>query len=333
MKTFLLVIQLLLAILCSTLALGVSATPQEFSEANRWAAAKFEGIPETKRAVGYLMVYLKAGQVGKNQVSTQGYGIYATGTSPLQVADKEYRQGLHCPSEGRVVVHLPAPGKDFEAIVGVDSNQVKGFYSNAGRGSVIATVEVGGKEVFRSGVMHEGMPGRPVKVNLNGATDFALGLNDAGGGTVQGVDFNQADWAEARVTLTDRSTVQLGDLPTGPMRSAYTTDPPFSFRYEDQPSTQLLKNFGTETRCPPAGRESDRAHFNLFRSKNRARGAMCGRGYTEISLRWNGRCTSRIQATIQRRSWKTSKRWTSDWSATMTVNSCCITAREVLIPA
>ena len=140
-------------------------------------------------------------------------------------------------------MHLPAPGKIFEAILGVDSNQVKGFYSNAGRGSEIATVEVGGEEVFRSGVMHEGMQGASLKVNLNGATEFSLGLKDAGGGTEQGVDFNQADWADARVSLVDGSTVRLGDLPIGPLRSPYTTEPPFSFRYGDEASAQLSKNW------------------------------------------------------------------------------------------
>jgi alpha-galactosidase len=241
MKLRLLSIQLLLSILCPTLAMGVSGTPQEFSQANRWVAAKFDGKADSKPAEGYLMVHLKSGQVGKNRVSTKGYGIYATSSSPLKIADRVYQQGLYCPSEGEIVVHLPSPGRDFEATVGVDSNQVNGFYSNAGRGSVIATVEVAGKEAFRSGVMHEGMAGAAVKVDLNGATEFALRVSDQGGGRVQGVDFNQADWAEARVTLADGSALQLGDLPVGPMPSAYTTDPPFSFRYADRASTELLK--------------------------------------------------------------------------------------------
>jgi hypothetical protein len=76
----------------------MSGTPEEFAEAVRWAAAKFEGKADTPLASGYLTVHLKPGQVGKNQVITQGYGIYATGGSPLLIVDKEYRQGLYCPS-------------------------------------------------------------------------------------------------------------------------------------------------------------------------------------------------------------------------------------------
>src|ERR1019366_6843117 len=86
-------------------------------------------------------------------------------------------------------------------------------------------------------------PGVQVRVPLDGVTGFALRLSDGGGGTVQGVDFNQIDWADAQVTLRDGSTVRLGDLPTGPLRSAYTPEPPFSFRYGDRPSSELLKTW------------------------------------------------------------------------------------------
>jgi alpha-galactosidase len=245
-KILLAVTLLLLLISVPLFAQSMSGTPEEFAEAARWAAAKFEGEVDTQPAAPYLSVHLKSGQVGKNQVSTRGYGIYATGSSPLRIVDKEYRQGLYCPSEGEVVVHLPAPGKSFAAMVGVDSNQVKGFYSNANRGRVIATIEVEAKEAFRSGVMREGLPGTPVKVDLNGATAFALKVSDAGGGTVQGVDFNQADWADARVILMNGSMVRLGDLPVGPMPASYTTELPFSFRYGDRPSNELLHEWKLE---------------------------------------------------------------------------------------
>ena len=43
-----------------------------------------------------------------------------------------------------------------------------------GRGSVVFSVEVAGKEVFRSGLMREGMPGVPVDVPLDGAREFVL---------------------------------------------------------------------------------------------------------------------------------------------------------------
>ena len=128
-------------------------------------------------------------------------------------------------------VHLPSAGKAFRAVVGVDSNDV-GYYTNEGRGSLIASVEVGGEERFRSPVLREGIPGVPVKVDLSGATDFVLRLTGAGDGIVFGNDFNQADWAEAQVILTDGNTINLRDLPVGPLPEPFTSEVPFSFRSE-----------------------------------------------------------------------------------------------------
>lgn len=217
------------------LAWGVSPAPQELSEAQRWTAAKFEGKAETKPAEGYLIVSVKSGTVEKDGI--KGH--------LLRIADRIYRRGLHCPSEGEVVVHLPRPGKSFEAVVGLDSNDV-GYYSNAGRGSVIASVEIGGKEVFRSAVMREGLPGVPVRLDLGGATQFTLKVSDAGQGTLFGTDFNQADWADARVLLEGGEKVWLSDLPTGPLRAPFDVEVPFSFRYGSQSSRELLSAWEVE---------------------------------------------------------------------------------------
>jgi alpha-galactosidase len=48
------------------------------------------------------------------------------------------------------------------------------------------------------------------------------------------------------VTLADGRTVWLADLPVGPLRAAYTTEPPFSFRYGDRPSSELLKTWESQ---------------------------------------------------------------------------------------
>jgi alpha-galactosidase len=90
--------------------------------------------------------------------------------------------------------------------------------------------------------MHEGMAGVPISVNLHGAREFALELRPVG--TKNAWDFagwDQADWAEARVTLEDGSSLALADLPSGPPPPPYTVGPPFAFRYGDRPSSELLK--------------------------------------------------------------------------------------------
>ena len=226
--------------------LASSATADELDKAQKWTQAKFGGVAETKPDEGYLTVNLTAGRVQRSEVTTTGYGLYAIASRPLRIADRDYGRGLHFPSEGEVVVHLPKPAKTFEATLGVDSNRVTGFYSNAGRGTVIAKVDVNGNEVFRSDVLHEGIEGIPVTIQLNGATEFVLGLIDAGRGTIQRVNFNQVDWAEARVNLDDGETVWLDDLPTAPLRASYSTDAPFSFRYAGQPSGDFLDGWKLE---------------------------------------------------------------------------------------
>ena len=135
-------------------------------------------------------------------------------------------------------MHLPAPGKQFTAIVGVDSNDIT-YYSSLGRGQVIAAVEVNGKEMFHSAVMREGLDGILIAVDLGGATDFTLRLSGATGSS----QWDQADFADAKATLMDGRELALADLPTGPLRANYTSDLPFSFVYGGAKSAELLKTW------------------------------------------------------------------------------------------
>ena len=197
--------------------------------AHRWVNAKFLGEVPPNPAQSYLLVYT-SGPMTKNDVEGHRF----------RIVDQEYSRGLHFSSDGKVRVELAEPARSFEAVVGVDSNDI-GYYSNVGRGAVVASVDVAGKTPFRSPVLHEGMAGVPVKVDLANAKEFDLKVEDGGGGVVFGNHFDQADWADARVTLADGKVVWLGDLPTGPLRAPFTSEVPFSFRYGDQPSSYLLK--------------------------------------------------------------------------------------------
>ncbi len=69
-----------------------------------------------------------------------------------------------------MAVRLPGAGETFTAVVGIDSNE----QTSGGRGSVDFSVYAGRGEKFRSGVLREGMSGRPVKVDLAGATEFVI---------------------------------------------------------------------------------------------------------------------------------------------------------------
>ena len=77
----------------------------------------------------------------------------------FRIVDQEYSRGLHFSSDGKVRVVLAGPAKSFEAVVGVDSNDL-GYYSNVGRGAVVASVDVAGKTPFRSRSSARGHGGR-----------------------------------------------------------------------------------------------------------------------------------------------------------------------------
>lgn len=208
---------------------GVSPVKDELARARRWSEAKFAGEIANVRPDPCLMVLANHDPVTLN----------AREGRPLKLGETEYTRGLYCHAVSKIIVYLPGPAESFEAVIGVDHNN----QTSGGRGSVIFSVNVAGKEAYKSGVMHGGEPGVPIKVDLGGASEFVLDISDAG----DGISCDQSDWADARVTLADGSTLWLADLPI--KKSAIellTTDLPFSFNYDGQPSSELLKNWKIE---------------------------------------------------------------------------------------
>lgn len=186
-------------------------SPEELAQARRWSAAKFEGRSDAPaRQVG-LVVLANHDPVQQN----------ARAGRPLRMGDRQFSGGLYCHAPSNVQVHLPKPGSRLTATVGVDSNEQTG----GGRGSVVFLVRVGDREVFRSALLREGMAPVAIDVDLAGATDFSLEVTDGG----DGISCDQADWADAQVTLADGGTVALGALSlTAEPPVAFTSEPPFS---------------------------------------------------------------------------------------------------------
>jgi len=241
----------------------VAVNKAEQSHKRKWVYAKFIGKPLGKTSRARLELHLR-GKLLKNMATTKVYHT-SVGALPLRIVDKSYHRGIYCPSVGKVVVHLPSPAKRFRAIFGVDSNRVESFYSNAGQGRVVGTVIVKGKSLFRSPVMREGKAGVPVDVQLNGATRLTLAMADAGGGVVERVDFNQSDWANARVELTNGKTVWLGDMPSAPLRSNWSPRPPFSFRYNGRDSADFLHTWKRTYEILQRVSEPKRQHIITYR--------------------------------------------------------------------
>ncbi len=206
------------------------------SAASEWFAAKFLGQPDVRPATAHVLVYNRSGSIHKGAIRGRKFRIHT----------QEFSSGINMPYPGEIQVNLPAGARAFEAVVGVDSNDL-GYYSNTGRGSVVASVEAGGKELFRSPVLKEGMAGVPVRAALDGAREFTLKLAAEGTrGLTYQAEWDQADWAEARITMADGSKVRLEDLPVGPLAGPYAPELPFSFRYGGQTSRELLKTWITK---------------------------------------------------------------------------------------
>jgi len=198
----------------------------ELWEMEQWVGAKFLDRAETEPPPAILTVLANNDAVQRN----------ARLGRPLRIADQVFWQGLFCHACSKILVRLPSDARKLEATVGLDSNE----QTLGGRGSVTFSVSVAGKEVFRSAVLREGMAGVPVSVDLGGTREFVIEVNDAG----DGIACDQADWAEARVTLTDGSVLWLGDMPVeDPHRPAYTRELPFSFTYAGLPSAQVLESW------------------------------------------------------------------------------------------
>jgi alpha-galactosidase len=152
--------------------------------------------------------------------------------TPLQIGAKHYEHGLGAHANSEIVVRLAKPGKSFHAEVGIDNN-----WDTAGKhGTVVFSVDVGGKERFRSSVLKGGDQPVSVDLDLGGAKEFTLLISDSG----DGIGWDQSDWANAKVALEDGNSVWLDEMPVRVPPARLATGLPFSFTYDGVPSEKLL---------------------------------------------------------------------------------------------
>ncbi|MBC8327809.1 MAG: NPCBM/NEW2 domain-containing protein [Planctomycetes bacterium] len=121
----------------------------------------------------------------------QGWGAPRVDLSvegkPLSIGGRAFARGLGSHAGSRLWVELDGRARRFEAWVGVDDE-------TEGRGSLRFRVVRDEGVVFDSGVMRGGDAAARVELELAGARLLLL-LTDGGG---DGIDYDHADWAEAR---------------------------------------------------------------------------------------------------------------------------------------
>ncbi len=213
-------------------------TADELAQRDAWVREQFPTQPprarvpaEPAKPPARLMVWTSLGPVFTNTLPGKA----------LQIADRKFEHGLFCHAPGRVQVYLPGPARSFTAVVGILTNP------DSQGGSVIFSVDAGGKRLVSSAVMHRGEVGAPVQADLGGAQDFILSVGCAGDGLYS----DQGVWGDAKVTLVNGEEIFVGDLP---LEDPLTVErlsgtPPFSFTYGGQTSDRLLPSWAfQETR-------------------------------------------------------------------------------------
>jgi alpha-galactosidase len=223
-------ITVLLGFALANLMLASSAAgplPTEMAERDAWVSAKLKGVASPLKAPTGLVVIANHGAVEQN----------GRGGSPLKITDKTYSHGLYCHAVSDILVRLPGPGKTFSAVVGIDAN---GSY---GGGSAVFSIHVGDKELAASPVMHRNEPSFAMSAELDGTTEFSLLVGDGG----DNINSDQADWADATVTMADGTSLRVGDLPVCEyQRNPYSVEPPFSLNIGGASFADLIKDWRVE---------------------------------------------------------------------------------------
>jgi alpha-galactosidase len=189
---------------------SLAASEEEMAEVRHWIEP-LVGIDQPEES---MLVLANHDDVQINQRNGK----------PLKVFDAEYKRGLFCHAPSRIRVKLPGPGKTFSSVVGLDANGCEG--------SVVFSVLAGDEEVFGSDVLQSGVPGAPVQVDLNSVTEFSLTIDP----TSDGISCDQANWADAKVTMIDGREIWLDELQLIDERRTKPVRLPFSFRYDGRPS-------------------------------------------------------------------------------------------------
>ncbi|MHB8957941.1 MAG: alpha-galactosidase [Pirellulaceae bacterium] len=175
--------------------------------------------------------------------------------TPLTLRDKVFQRGINTYGESEIRVRLSSPGETFSAEIGIDNN----FQTKGQLGSAVFVVDVGGKEVFRSSVLRGSDAPVSIAVDLGGASEFALRVLDAG----DGINYDEADWADASVTLVNGKHLWLDEFAvTGP-RPVYADDFPFSFIYGGKPSSALIPQWN-QTHERKAGGDGREIHLVTY---------------------------------------------------------------------
>ncbi|MHB9035878.1 MAG: alpha-galactosidase [Armatimonadota bacterium] len=159
------------------------------------------------------------------------FGKSAYGTR-LCIKGRVFEHGLGTIGLCAIPVKTPMPAKKLQAVVGIDENRdTVAFIDTPAR--IVFSVESNGKELWSSSVMTVADEPIAVDCDLGGVTEFTLKTHAPDGRS----GFGFADWADAKVTLTNGSEIWLGEsIPEQRLH----TGMPLTFTYDDCSSREFL---------------------------------------------------------------------------------------------
>jgi alpha-galactosidase len=190
--------------------------------------------------------------------ASQDFGSLTTNAScythtPLRIGQKGYAKGLGSHANGRIVFRLNKAFRTFAAEAGIDNND------DTRKGAAVASaafmVKGDGRLLAQTPVCRFGQPARHIEVSLENVRQLELIISDAG----DGISYDQADWADAKLIGADGQELQLSDVvrETSPFLGQARL--PASFRYAGQSSEALLRTWA-RTEKPPVEKDGRRIH-------------------------------------------------------------------------
>ncbi|MCI0500024.1 MAG: NPCBM/NEW2 domain-containing protein [Planctomycetales bacterium] len=124
-----------------------------------------------------------------------GYGQAQANQSitknPLMIASQRFEKGVGSHADSIFYINLNGGSTRFSARVGVDDQAQS-------KGSVTFRIYGDGKLLFDSGIRKGGQPDKSAEVSTIGISTLVLAVTSAG----DGIEFDHADWADARFEVT-----------------------------------------------------------------------------------------------------------------------------------
>ena len=211
-------------------ALPVSAAAGSLGD---WARAAFgEAVARQAPPAGTMVLRRQDhGQFMRNK------SVIGT---PLKIGSQPFVRGLGTHSVSEIALHLPPEAARFQAVAGIDNN-----YDTAGtHGTARFSVEIDGKQVFRSVILRGGQEGEKVDAEIpGGAKLLVLKVDDAG----DDPSHDHSDWAEARLLLKEGKTMWLDEMKLAEPAAWLSGEVPISFTCGGKSSRDLLPKWDRTT--------------------------------------------------------------------------------------